>query len=121
VNSNDLVTRVPPRSFGYRHLGTFKYFTEDGAFAEDIGWWDRFLDGWRIRIEDIVSCWTDGIRDHSMTGYRQRVGYTLESLRNTMPANFQGNLDHFLRTFFEGSASMPVVPDRRSRGQRQAA
>ena len=73
VNNNDLVTRVPPQSLGYSHSGTFKYFMENGQFAQGIGWWRRFLDGWRGRIDDLMGGRLDAIDDHSMIHYRDRL------------------------------------------------
>ena len=79
VNNNDLVTRIPPRSFGYRHIGSFKYFTEDGQFAEEISWWRQFLDGWRGRIDDMFEAGDDAIKDHSMTHYLDRIENSLKT------------------------------------------
>ena len=73
VNNNDIVTRVPPRALGYRHLGTFRYFDEAGNFHEDLGQWNRFLDRMRGRVEDILEWGTDGTKDHSMDEYLKRV------------------------------------------------
>ncbi len=73
VNNNDLVTRIPTRSMGYSHVGSFKYFTEDGDFVEDIGFWDLFLDRWRGRLQSVVKLGLDGIQDHSMSGYRECI------------------------------------------------
>lgn len=98
VNNNDLVTRIPPRAFGYSHLGCFKYFTETGTFAEEIGWWERFLDGWRGRMEDVFSSLRDGVDDHSMREYRLRVEHAaaVEAAwrESRLPA-----IDRFLDTF----------------------
>ncbi len=79
VNNNDVVTRVAPRISGYRHMGTFKYFTEDGVFMEDISAWNRFLDRLKGRFEDILEWGTDGIKDHSMDEYVARVKKALEN------------------------------------------
>ena len=73
VNNNDLVTRIAPRSFGYSHLGTFKYFTEKGDFKEEISWWDRFLDSWQGRMDDIFDGGSDAIKDHRIAIYRARI------------------------------------------------
>jgi len=81
VNNNDLVSRVPPRSLGYSHVGTFKYFLEDGQFAEGIGWWRRFLDGWRGRIDDLMRGQLDGIDDHGMVHYRTRLARMLPAIK----------------------------------------
>ncbi len=69
VNNNDIVTRVPPRAMNFSHVGTFQYFTESGKLVDDIGWWNRFLDRVRGRVEDLLEWGTDGIKDHNMTGY----------------------------------------------------
>ena len=73
VNNNDLVTRIPTRTMGYSHVGSFKYFTEDGDFVEEIGFWDLFLDRWRGRLQSVVKLGLDGIQDHSMSGYRDCI------------------------------------------------
>lgn len=73
VNNNDLVTRIPTRSMGYSHVGSFKYFTEDGDFVEEMGFWDMFLDRWRGRLQSVLKLGIDGIQDHSMSGYRMCV------------------------------------------------
>ncbi len=78
VNNNDSVTRIPSRSRKYSHVGTFKYFSESGELVEDISYWNRFLDRMRGRIEDILEWGSDGIKDHAMYLYRERIGKALE-------------------------------------------
>lgn len=74
VNNNDIVTRIPSREpLKYSHVGTFKYFTEPGDFKEDIGYWNRFLDRIRGRIEDILEWGSDGIKDHAISKYVERI------------------------------------------------
>ncbi|MFQ5542822.1 MAG: lipase family protein [Nitrospiria bacterium] len=73
VNNNDIVTRMAPRLMKYSHIGTFKYFTEPGKLVDDIGWWNRFLDRMRGRIEDILEWGTDGMKDHGMAGYTKLI------------------------------------------------
>ena len=79
VNNNDLVTRIPPRSFGFSHLGSFKYFTDEGNLEHHIGWWDLFLDSWQGHIHEIFSG-DIGFGDHSMTGYRELVSRQVSDL-----------------------------------------
>lgn len=69
VNNNDVVTRVPPRSFGFRHVGKILYIDARGKIHEDIHWWNQFLDRVRGRIEDLGKIGTDGINDHGMEHY----------------------------------------------------
>jgi triacylglycerol lipase len=78
VNNHDIVTRTPPRSLGYRHQGTFVYFNDSGELVDDFGWWQRFLMGWQGTIETILDWGTEGVADHSMTIYRQRIEEALK-------------------------------------------
>ena len=94
VNNNDLVTRIPPRAFGYSHLGTFKYFTDDGELVDDINWWNRFLDSWKVVVEDVFDWANDGIRDHSMNGYCELIE---RELRRNGSRNVESGLLRFLQ------------------------
>jgi len=69
VNNNDVVTRVPPRSFNYRHIGSLRYYDADLTRYEDVSWWNRFLDRVKGRLEDFMELHSDGIKDHSMDKY----------------------------------------------------
>jgi len=66
VNNNDVVTRVPPRSFGYDHTGEFWYLSEGGALSRDPNSWYLFLDMALGRLCDLGEVGTDGIKDHAM-------------------------------------------------------
>ncbi len=54
VNNNDIVTRIPKRIMGYRHVGQLKYFDENGDLKEDPSWWSRFLDRLQGRFDDFL-------------------------------------------------------------------
>ncbi len=69
INNNDVVTRVPTRSLGYRHVGQPLYIDVQGKIHTDIHWWNKFLDRVKGRIEDLGKLGTDGIKDHSMEKY----------------------------------------------------
>ena len=69
VNNNDVVTRIPPRELKYSHVGTLKYFTEDGRLVDDISFWNRFLDRVHGRMADFLEWGTDGLTDHNMPNY----------------------------------------------------
>jgi len=69
VNNNDVVARIPPRELQYRHVGTLKYFTEDGRLLDKISLWKRFLDRVRGRMADFLEWGTDGLKDHAMPNY----------------------------------------------------
>lgn len=67
VNNNDVVARVP--FLGYCHVGTFKYFDENGNQRDGISWWNLLQDRIKGRIKDLFEPGTDGIKDHSITNY----------------------------------------------------
>ena len=73
VNNNDAVTRVPPRSFGYKHVGVVKYLNAKGRLETGETPWKRFLvrvkgqvEG---RIKDFLKPGTDGLKDHGIKRY----------------------------------------------------
>ncbi len=74
VNNNDIVARTPFRSMGYSHVGQFKYFDENGRLRDDMNWWEKLLDRVHGRIDDLFELGTDGIKDHSIQEYVDRVG-----------------------------------------------
>lgn len=74
VNNNDLVTRVPPRSLGYSHVGKFLYFNEDGESLEvDASYWYRFLELFKGVFEDFGDLGPDHFKDHAMDYYVSRT------------------------------------------------
>lgn len=66
VNNNDIVTRVPPRSFGYDHAGEFWYLSEKCDLKKDPNSWYIFLDRSLGVLCDIGTVGVDAIKDHSM-------------------------------------------------------
>lgn len=73
VNNNDSVTRVPPRSFGFKHVGTVKYLDSRGQLKSGASPWKRFLirvkgqvEG---RVQDFMKPGTDGLKDHGIKNY----------------------------------------------------
>lgn len=66
VNNNDIVTRVPPRSFGYDHAGEFWYLSEGGDLKDDPNSWYLFLDRALGDLCDIGVTGLDAIKDHAM-------------------------------------------------------
>lgn len=69
VNNTDLVPRVPPWSFGYRHAGHLRYFDADGRLHDSLPFWKRLLDRLEGRIESIPDKGLDAIQDHSRDQY----------------------------------------------------
>jgi triacylglycerol lipase len=73
VNNNDIVTRVPLWSMGYRHDGTEHYINRDGKVAKVTGWarvWDRLLG----MIGGIFKGKIDNFSDHSIKQYVSSIG-----------------------------------------------
>jgi triacylglycerol lipase len=69
VNNEDLVTRIPPRETGYKHVGTIIYIDESGKIQRDIGYWYRFLNFAVNALEDLKKALQTTVKDHSMTLY----------------------------------------------------
>ena len=84
VNNNDVVTRIPPRLFNFRHIPSkLFYFKESGECVNDISWWDRFKDRVHGRLADIGEWGTDGLKDHSVSKYWELVnGFELDTDAN---------------------------------------
>lgn len=77
VNNNDIVTRVPPRSTGYSHIGRFLYFDVNGNLQDDISWWNRFLDRVKGLEADFGKKGPDNVKDHGMDGYAELLSRNL--------------------------------------------
>ncbi|MBF0415404.1 MAG: lipase family protein [Magnetococcales bacterium] len=74
VNNNDLVTRVPPRSMGYRDVGTLRYFDAIGQLHGNLSIWESFLDKLNGRIESALSLrGLDEAEDHHMKYYMKLI------------------------------------------------
>lgn len=110
VNNLDIVTRTPARVMGYQHLGTFVYFTDEGALSDDVSWWTRFLDGWHGAIERILDWGRAGIEDHRMDRYRQRIEEALDRRAPTRVAAAPAPW----RVRKEDSATPLIQPRRRA-------
>lgn len=74
VNHRDVVTRLAPRSMGYRHAGRVLYIDVAGKLSLDPSAWFRLLD--RIPIDPNID-WNSQVReylaDHRMGGYVERL------------------------------------------------
>jgi triacylglycerol lipase len=79
VNDNDLVTRVPPRSFGFHHVGKLIYFDTTGQLHTDHRYWEKFLEEVQGGIEDFLRPGIDCITDHDMEQYAQVLAMNVEA------------------------------------------
>ena len=72
-NNNDIVSRVPARAMGYRHVGNFVYIRENESLVSDVGFWYQFLDAIRGVVADIGTKGLDTITDHDMERYVRAI------------------------------------------------
>lgn len=68
-NQNDIIPRMPQRSMGYSHLGTFVYIDKDKKLSSNVNWWYQFTDAISGTWEAIREQGLDYIRDHDMKNY----------------------------------------------------
>ncbi len=76
VNNNDIVTRVPPPWFGYRHTGKELYFDRNGDLR-DITGWRRTSDRLRGFLRGLGRLQIDQFSDHLMPNY---ISYMLKAI-----------------------------------------
>lgn len=69
VNNNDIVTRVPPGIFRYKHVGTVKYLNSKGELESGPGPWKRFKDRVKGVIDDLGKPGPDALKDHFIKRY----------------------------------------------------
>ena len=89
VNNNDIVTRVPPAWFGYRHCGHEIYLDRLGqirksGFAGKAR--DRWIGFWRGLLQGRI----DPFSDHSIHQYINAIDQTLTQQRQNAPNNLTG-------------------------------
>jgi triacylglycerol lipase len=77
VNNNDIVTRVPPGWFGYRHSGQEIYLNANGKIRR-MSPWQRTKDRWRGFWRGLRAGRIDHFSDHSLVGYIQHVEAAVE-------------------------------------------
>ena len=72
VNNNDIVARVPPPWFGYRHSGREMYLNTDGQLRRLNGW-QRTKDRIRGFLGGLRQFRVDPISDHQMGCYIESI------------------------------------------------
>lgn len=72
VNHEDLVTRLPTRSLGFKHVGEIAYFDVDGRLQRDVGYWYRFLNLVANAVEDYRQAAKTAVTDHGMELYLRK-------------------------------------------------
>jgi triacylglycerol lipase len=79
VNNNDVVTRIPPRSFGYKHVGQCLFFDSEGNLHYEIDAWNKFLDNVKGGMEKFLNdCGL--VSDHDMAKYENNLVFNMSDL-----------------------------------------
>jgi triacylglycerol lipase len=83
VYGSDIVTMVPPNSFGYKHVGAAKFITPDGNIIDHLGWWQELknlifgelptvlanLTDWNVSDNTLADVVPQSVKDHIPTYY----------------------------------------------------
>ena len=72
VNNNDIVTRMPPAWFGYRHGGQ-EYYLDQGGKLVKLNGWRRVKDRLRGLFNGLRRFQIDYLSDHSMLQYIENI------------------------------------------------
>ena len=80
-NDMDIVTRIPARLGGYRHVGSVVYIDHDGNIDAKLSRWQQFLNRVEGVAEEIRKEGPDGLgasvkeylRDHDVKRYRRAI------------------------------------------------
>ena len=77
VNNNDIVPRVPPTWFGYRHAGTEMYLDRRSRLRKVTGW-RRFRDRWWGFVGGLRRWRIDHFSDHNLGEYLNGIHKAIE-------------------------------------------
>lgn len=73
VNHRDIVTRLAPRSFGYRHVSGCYFFDSQGILHNEIRYWQQFLETVKGTREDFLRMASSPFADHDLRDYEKNV------------------------------------------------
>jgi triacylglycerol lipase len=76
VNDNDVVTRVVPRTFGYKHVGSLLYFDTNGILHQELEYWENFKKAVRGGFNLLTG---DAVADHNMDKYQNNILFSIET------------------------------------------
>lgn len=77
VNNNDIVTRVPPTVFGYRHSGIRRYLDADGRLRH-LDDSEMRRDQWRGFVDGLKRRKVDHFSDHAIVTYVELVARAVD-------------------------------------------
>jgi triacylglycerol lipase len=84
VNNNDVVTRVAPRSMGYKHVGQCLFFDADGRLHVEVDAWTKFLENVQGSMDNFLNDW-GLVSDHDMAKYQNHLVLNMSDLRVLQP------------------------------------
>lgn len=79
VNNNDIVTRVPPRSMGFSHIGELRYLNSEGGLETAGDTWGKVLDRFKGTFDSFKNTiatgdfGVDALNDHKMGNYISQI------------------------------------------------
>ena len=98
VNNEDIVTRVPPRFLGYRHIGCVFYFDNDRYLHRGVGCWRNFLDPVtsierrsQLRYDDLNQRFPGGADDDGIARYIRNIRASIR--RAHLPHSFVNHIN----------------------------
>jgi triacylglycerol lipase len=74
VYSHEVVTRVPLRLFGYRHVGDVKYIDSNCQITGELGGWAAYLREVDYSMDELRQLNVPGIADHDIANYVRCLG-----------------------------------------------
>jgi triacylglycerol lipase len=83
VNNNDIVTRVPPTWWGYRHGGREMYIDYRGR-VRDVKGWRRVFDRLRGFLLGLIRLRIDQFSDHSIENYITHIHAAVQRQQKAM-------------------------------------
>lgn len=72
INHRDIVTRLAPRSFGYRHVNSSYFFDSQGILHTEIRYWRQFLETVKGTREEFINA-ASFVKDHDLREYEKNV------------------------------------------------
>jgi triacylglycerol lipase len=99
VNDQDIVARVPLRLMQYSHVGTFKWFDENGVQQEEADWWDIVANRIREPIDQLIPRLlpvTDGLFGRFQARVPKRLQPKVEAIEDHSMDQYVANLERAL-------------------------
>lgn len=76
VNDGDIVTRIPPRAFGYSHFGQSVFIDAAGKLRTEGSWWSNFLREVTVGIEGLQKP-ASLVKEHAISLYVKNLAKNL--------------------------------------------